>query len=151
MLSRFLRLSCLLSLVFLFLGTGALVSDQEVQASGAVNWKTTVKNPTKYQVRVGLWDLFGKNLSGGYIYIQPGGSTTMETGANCPAMLFGNIQDGSNWRALMSCDCLGTCYSSENPATLYATCCWDITFKICQKAGQGFSEVRPFDYGFCKD
>jgi len=108
MLSRLLRLSCLFSLVFLFLGAGALVSDQEVQAGGGVNWKATVKNPTKYEVHVALWDTAG-NFVAREVFIQPGGNTTMETGAKCPAMLFGYIQDGPNWRALRSCDCLGNC------------------------------------------
>jgi hypothetical protein len=133
--------------------TFMLASGTSELAWGGINWKMTVSNPTKYTVRVSAYKV-GITLMNeliGEMTISPGGSYTFETGAKCPAGFSGYISIGGNWLKLKDVNCLGQDLSSQSNNA--ATCCWDISFKVCQKVSGNFTDAqyRDNDFGFCKN
>ena len=74
-------------------------------------------------------------------------SHTYQFGADCPSSLKGVIWTVWNkYVRLKSTDMNGTPWS-ETDAGLNS--CWNTHFQICQKSGQGYTEVRDDDYSFC--
>ena len=59
--------------------------------------------------------------------------------------LFSDIQ----WVKMKAMDCLGGDHNYDT--TVLSTCCWNISARVCQKAGLGYTEMRDHDFGFCKD
>ena len=112
-------------------------------------YDVTVHNETEFVVNVATWSHhFSSNKKVSTQTLQPGGSYTWSTGAWCPCGLSGQINDGAgNWRALQETNCHGNKQSSE----WWPPCCWNLTFRVCRKVGEGYSEIRDDDYGFCKE
>jgi hypothetical protein len=66
--------------------------------------------------------------------MAPGSNYQWKTGAYCPAGFSGKLDTPHGWRGLKGAVFLK---------------CWNIHYKICQRRGQGYTEVRHEDYGFC--
>lgn len=148
MTNRFKFIS--VGVLLLFIASGLLLpEDKEVLAGSALNWKISVTNPTPYQVQVRATKTGVGDLVAGEVLIAPGGSYTFELGAFCASAVDGYIFVAGQRKNLKPCNCLGqdmTCIENS-----LATCCWNVSFQIVQKAGQGYTEVRDFDYGFQKN
>ncbi len=110
-----------------------------IWAAPAGAWTMTLDNPTEYTARVlaygGYKDpIHLKTLA--TVNIAPGGSYQWSTGAQCPTGFAGKLNTPDGWRGLKTDTFIK---------------CWNVHYKICQKAGQGYTEVRDYDYGFCKN
>jgi hypothetical protein len=118
-----------------------------VRAAGGANWKVTVRNDTSMACSVQVWtnEAVATRLHSEKS-ITPGGSVTFETGAKCPDQLRGTINAGGSWVLLK-----GVCINGVGSLDWCGAACWNSSFKICQVAGQGYSEVRDNDYSFCKN
>ena len=141
-----------LTIFFSVLVMAVLIIGRDTHAGGGINYKVTVGNPTDYKVKVWVFvrkvNLSEKLISNAVI-LNAGESHTWETGAKCPTGIEGQILAAGKWMKMKSMDCLGGDHNYET--SVVSTCCWDISARVCQKAGQGYTEVRDHDYGFCKN
>ena len=142
----------MLAVLFFVLIMAGLIIGRDAYAGGGINYKVKVQNPTNYKVKVWAYvrlvNLSEKHTSSGVV-INPGETYTFETGAKCPTGIEGQIYADGKWLKMKSMDCLGGDHNYET--SVMSTCCWDISARVCQKAGQGYTEVRDHDYGFCKN
>ena len=115
---------------------------------GGVNYKTTLRNPTPYPVRVVLLvDKLVVKEERERATIQPNGSYTWETGALCPVYFEGEIMnpateeyvDMQRWSLLYN---YHTTSSGEFPL------CGSSSWSVCRKRGK--DTVNDGDFGFCK-
>ena len=117
----------------------SVVLSSEVYSGGGINWKVTVQNPTEYKVRVWVWvrQLSLSEKYGSKTVISAGGSKTWETGAKCPSAIEGEIYVDGKWLKMKEMDCLG---GDHNHGTAVSTtCCWNISARVCQKTGHGYT------------
>ncbi len=119
-----------------------------LSTTGAEAWKCQVDNPTNMAVEVKAYYI-GRGCPYLTQTIPPGGSYTFDYGAFCPSVLDGKIilANGSK-KNMKSTDMNGTPWPEGDCGM---PSCWNTHFKICQKAGQGYAEIRDNDYSFCKN
>ncbi len=135
-----MKIRALLAAIVLVLGCGL--------CSLSFAWDVTVSNATELVAKVeGHVDHVFWTSGMGEQTIQPGGSYTWHSGSWCPDGLSGEIRDSAgNWRKIQETSCLGHKCSHDS----WTSCCWNLNFKVCRKAGIGYQEIRDDDYGFCK-
>jgi hypothetical protein len=113
-------------------------------------WTVTVRNDSEETCRVDLYyTSFEGNKEYGMKLVPKGGTATFETGLWCPSGFTGIIfKDPKNleYPSLASTSILG----HETGTTGFSAGCWNSSWKICRKRGEGYKEVRNNDYGFCK-
>ena len=149
---KIIKTTSMLTVLFFVLIMVGLIIGRDTYAGGGINYKVTVQNPTDYKVKVWVFvrhlNLSEKITSDGVV-LSPGGSNTWETGAKCRSCIEGQIYSGMKWLKMKNMDCLGGAHDYETETL--TTCCWNISARVCQKAGQGYTEMRDHDYGFCKN
>jgi hypothetical protein len=116
-------------------------------ATGGSTWKMTLRNPTKWKAHV----LLSYGFTTADRYVEAGSTYTLDIpGGLCPVGFVGllTISDSKNVQ-LRSANCLG----HDVPSVPGTSCCWNVDFEICQKAGlpgSADADVKDYDYGFCK-
>ncbi len=126
------------------------VAPRETNAGGGINHKVTVINDSGSKCKVNLSkDKLVNEDWVGVVTISAGDSYTFETGSLCPCCLKGQYYDAANnvWRKLLTKN-VGLGNDSKNCDCTAA--CWDSTWRICRKAGEGYTQVRDYDFGFCR-
>ena len=147
-----IKTACVLTVLFFVLIITGLIIGRNAYAGGGINWKVTVHNPTDYKIKVWAYvrlASLSEKLTSSGVVINPGGTYTFETGDKCPTGIEGQIYVDKKWLKMKSMDCLGGAHDYDT--AVMSTCCWNLSARACQKAGQGYTEVRDHDYGFCKD
>lgn len=146
------KTKCTLTVLCFMLIMSGLIIGRDAYAGGGINWKFKVQNPTDNKVKVWVFVRLAnlsEKLTATGVVINPGGTYTFETGDKCPTGIEGQIYADGKWLKMKSMDCLGGDHDYET--SVASTCCWNISARVCQKAGQGYTEVRDHDYGFCKE
>lgn len=118
-------------------------------------WEVTVRNDTDKDCKVTLYtDRMFAIHPETEATLTPGASYTWRTGSWCPDCIKGKInipsgtQSSSGWKTIKWTNCLGNEISIADGCS---PCCWNSNWRICRKRGEGYSEVRDDDYGFCKE
>jgi len=141
------RRTILISVALALVVGAAFVYPVSSFASGGSTWKMTLKNPTRWKAQV----YFNYGLTYKEEAVGSGSTYTFNVpGALCPVGFVGILKI-SDWQSvqLRSANCLGNDVSGV-PGT---SCCWNVDFEICQKAGSpdvGDDDVKNYDFGFCK-
>ena len=136
-------------LVALAVVAAVLLTPAAGYASGGSTWAVTVNNPSTHQIKITIYYGVG-SLGGnsGWQYVNPGGTYLYRVpGAKCPLGVSGYIKDDAGaWKKLKDVSALGVYTGGD----YWTVVCANIVFSVCQKSGQGYTEIRDGDWALCK-